>query len=211
MTSDIMKPSTILNNTGTIACISVFLLLNGCMFIPGWGFSERSKDKAAGRNLGFELVKKGQPANWFFYTERVINHSINQKVKTPVDFDIISDTTDFIEGKKSLKFVVRQCDTEGIHYPGFFKEFDETPGATYKVSFWVKNAGSKFKVILSAVREMGGGPCEVKTISSGENINEWKKYTIERKICDDMKFLRFEVHIMKPGTFQIDGISIEKI
>ncbi len=190
-----------LNNISIILLVSSTLFINGC----NGSFIERQYEKEVGRNLGFEVVKNGLPVNWFFYTNKTI-----KKLDATADFDIIVDQNDVKEGKQSLKFEIRKCNTIGRFYPGFFKEFEETSGKKYNVSFWVKNYGCEFKVILSAVRATGGVPCEVKTISSDENINEWEQYVVEHKICEGMDRLRFEVVLQGSGTFQIDGIKIDK-
>lgn len=190
-----------LNNISILLLVSSTLFINGC----NGSFKERQYENEVGRNLGFEVVKNGLPINWFFYTNKTI-----KKLDATADFDIISDQSDVKEGKQSLKFVIRKCNTIGRFYPGFFKEFEETSGKIYNVSFWVKNYGCEFKVILSAVRAKGGVPCEARTISSDENIKEWKQYVVERKMCEGMDRLRFEVVLQGSGTFQIDGIKIDK-
>lgn len=190
-------------------------LLNGCVLIPGHGFSESKKSRSAGENLGFESAKEGMPVNWAFKTKRVIsNMSKNGDV---VDFDMIVDTADAKEGTRSIRYVIRKCTSTRenmkmyAYYPGFFHEFERPAGSTYRVTFWVKNDGCEFEVLTSAVREMGGPKCEGHSAGSKESITQWKQFTVDQTICPGMKFLRIEVNIKSPGIFQIDAFNIEKV
>jgi hypothetical protein len=199
---------------GCLFCL-VSLALNGCVLMPGHGFSESTKDKTAGENLGFEKVAHGVPVNWYFKTQRVINNM--SKSGDVVDFDMIVDSTDAKEGSRSIRYTIRKCNsgpehmTRYAYYPGFFQEFDGDPGSTYRVSFWIKNAGCEFEVLTSAVREMGGPKCEGHRLSSKENIDRWQQFSMDQTICPGMKFLRIEVNLKSQGVFQIDGFSIEKV
>lgn len=190
-------------------------LLTGCGVIPGHGFSEVRRSRTAGDNLGFEILEKGKPVNWFFKTERVINSmSVHGDV---VEFECMVDTLDFKEGKRSLRYDLRRCSSNRenmrlyAYYPGFFNEFDAEPGATYRVGFWIKNQGCEFTVRTSAVRAYGGGPCENHSFHADVDIPEWTHYSLDQTVCPTMDYLRIELDILSVGTFRIDGLTIEKL
>lgn len=192
------------------------MLYFGCVLIPGHGFSEWKNNRSAGNNLGFEVLSKGIPVNWNFKTQRVINNM--SKYGDVVDFYMIVDSTDYIEGSKSLKYVVRNCNSTRenmslyAYYPGFFKEYDADEGATYKVSFWVKNKGCDFEVFVNAIRVAGyAPPCDDHKIVSKDDIPEWKQFSVEQTICKRMERIRIEVNVKSKGVFQIDNFKIEKI
>jgi hypothetical protein len=172
------------------------VLLDGCT-----PFSESITDKSAGMNGSFEHTKNGLPVNWLLYTPKTVGTG---------DFDIIIDTTEFKDGKQSLKFLVRKCSAVGSwHSPGLDQEYDANPGETYNVSFWVKNIGSEFIVHISGVSAFKGqdGPVE----RSKDTITTWRLFEYKYTIPPKMERLRFEMNILHPGSFWIDDIRIEKI
>lgn len=182
----------------------IALILSAIATIPLGGCttaSEMIRDESAGSNGSFESVKNGLPVNWCFYTPRTVGTG---------DFDIVVDTTEFKDGKQSLKFVVRACSPLGGKFsPGLFREYTASPGETYRVSCWVKNTGSRFVVTIRGVSVSGG--VEGTVVKSEERIDAWRllehRYTIPPK----MIHLRFEVSVLAPGTFWIDDVRIERI
>jgi len=178
------------------------LLLIGCKST----MSVINTDKNEGMNGGFESVKDGLPVNWYFYTEEIV-----KKYAPDTDFDIITDTAEYIEGKQSLKFLVRDCSGNYGHYgPGFFKEFKADPGETFKVSYWIKNEGCEFLIKVYAVSAFKAE--DGNTDQSKEDIPEWRKYEQTYTITEKkMWALRFQLNILQPGTFWIDDLKIEKI
>ena len=166
--------------------------------------SEKETDNSAGLNGGFEIAKNGLPVNWLMYTENTVPEA---------DFTIELDQDVFIEGKQSLKFDVKECSsTGGWHSPGFTNEFFDVGKfegeVVYKLSFWVKNDGATFRVAAGGVAEKEG---EMKTLIEGnDKIDEWKLLEYEIAVPKD-KRLRLELNILKPGTFWIDDVKIEKI
>ncbi|HAQ18650.1 MAG TPA: hypothetical protein DCR40_05360 [Prolixibacteraceae bacterium] len=176
--------------------IMVTVFLNSCDQM-----SESIIDKSIGTNGSFEHAKNGLPVNWFLYTPKTVQTG---------SFDIITDTTEFKDGKQSLKFLVRECSAMGGRLsPGFFQEFHETkPGETYKVSFWIKNRGSEFIVKIYGVSDMKGEDGHV--LKSKETFDTWRLfeylYTIPPKV-----WIRFEMNILQPGSFWIDDIKIERV
>ena len=50
---------------------------------------------------------------------------------------LVVDTSEFKDGKQSLKFAVSSRASEGgWHSPGLRKELEATSGATYRIGFW---------------------------------------------------------------------------
>jgi len=179
--------------------LGLVLILSGCNQM-----SEKETDNSAGLNGGFEIAKNGLPVNWLMYTENTVPEA---------DFTIELDQDVFIEGKQSLKFDVKECSsTGGWHSPGFTNEFFDVGKfegeVVYKLSFWVKNDGATFRVAAGGVAEKEG---EMKTLIEGnDKIDVWKLLEYEIAVPKD-KRLRLELNILKPGTFWIDDVKIEKI
>lgn len=187
-----------------ISFLTTTILLCNC------GFGRISRDKTAGDNLSFETVKNGLPVNWYFNTAHSINQNFIYTPKEKVDFDIAVIDNNAKEGNNYLKFTVRKCGPGLRTYPGIFNEFEKSPGKTFRVGFWVKNKGCKYKVIVSAVRPKGGGPCKTTIVCDSVDNEEWRHLDLDQHICPSMDRLRFEVQILTPGTFMIDGISIDE-
>ncbi len=136
----------------------VMLLMGGCLSL-----SKEVVDKSAGLNGGFEISKDGLPVNWAFYTP------------SSADFDVILDEEISKEGKQSLRFDVRRCSAKGgSRSPGLANEFSQIgkyPGeGRYKVSFWIRNAGTEFAIKAGGVSATAG---DMRTlIREDQNIEE---------------------------------------
>jgi len=150
------------------------------------------------------VSEKGLPVNWLLYTPNTVPDA---------DFQIILDQETFKEGKQSLKFDVKSCSAiAGWKSPGFTNEFIEVskykgPGR-YKLSFWVKNAGTEFVIKAGGVSAMEGNI--ITLIQENEQINDWKLFEYEIDVPEN-RWLRLELNILQPGTFWIDDIRIELI
>jgi len=66
--------------------------------------SEEIYDKTVGMNGSFEVTESGLPVNWLIYTPETIPTG---------DYDLIIDTTEYKDGRQSLKFLVRECSPTG--------------------------------------------------------------------------------------------------
>lgn len=190
---------TIIFRTSSIVLILTILasvLLGGCN-----RFSESIRDKTAGMNGSFEVTESGLPVNWLIYTPRTIPTG---------DYDLIIDTTEYKDGRQSLKFLVRECSsTGGWHSPGLCQEYKAIPGETYRVSFWVKNDGSEFVIRIGGVSAHEGQYDTI--VKSKETIDTWQQFEYIYTIPQKMNAIRFEMNILQPGTFWIDDIKIERI
>lgn len=179
--------------------LGLVLILSGCDQM-----SEKETDSSAGLNGGFEISKNGLPVNWLMYTNNTVPEA---------DFTIELDKDVFIEGKQSLKFDVKKCTTFGEwHSPGFTNEFFDIGKyegeGIYKISFWIKNNGSTFRVTAGGVSAMKG---EMKTLIEGnDEIDDWKLHEYEINVPNN-RWLRMQLNILQPGTFWIDDIKIEKL
>lgn len=180
----------------TIIIFVFAILVHGCIKM-----SEYIIDDEVGVNGGFEIVRDHLPVNWLMYTPNTVPEG---------DFDIVFDQTDFVEGKQSLKFVVRECSSAGAwHSPGFTREFPAKPGEHLRISFWLKNLNSDYRVDMGGVASHKG---QMETfLKSNENSPDWQKYEYEYTVPAEMTALRIELNILQPGTFWIDGFTFEKI
>ncbi len=188
-----MKPTT------AIAMGILALALGACRTSFGAQRSESVVDETAGLNGGFEVVRSGLPANWLLYTPKTIPTG---------DYTLVVDTTEFKDGKQSLKFDVRSCSPDGgWHSPGLSTEIDVTPGATYRVGFWIKNDGAEFVVKVGGESAKKG---QYETIvKTRDTSTTWRHYEKDYTIPTGANRLRFEMNVTQPGTFWIDAVTIE--
>ena len=183
----------------SISLIIIVMVFTGCRQM-----SEVEIDNTAGINGGFELVKNELPVNWLMYTPNTVPNS---------DFKIVLDNENFVEGKQSLKFEVKDCqDIGGWSSPGFTNQFHEVGSfegeARYKVSFWAMNKETRFRINAGGVSAFEG---EMKTILEDDaNIDQWKMYEFIVDVPQEME-LRLELNILEPGAFWIDDVQIKKI
>ncbi|MBU4486293.1 MAG: carbohydrate binding domain-containing protein [Candidatus Delongbacteria bacterium] len=178
-----------------ISAVTVIVFLSGCK-----PMSETVYDETAGLNGSFEVTKSGLPVNWLIYTPKTVDNS---------DFDLILDMSEYKDGKQSLKFQVRGCTAGGgWNSPGFCKEYEAVPGASYVISFWVKNNESEFFVRVGGVSAFDGK--YEKIVRSSEKIDSWKYYEHKYTMPKEEKFnrFRFELNVLSKGSFWIDDIKI---
>lgn len=161
--------------------------------------SEFISDKDAGFNGSFEITKSGLPVNWLVYTPKTIPEG---------DYDLIIDTAESKDGKQSLKFLVRECSQAGGWYsPGFCNEYPGRPGEIFKISFWIMNKGTEYIVKIGGITASKGKYDTI--VRSDENTDDWKLIEYHYTIPEGMNAIRFEMNVLKPGTFWIDDIYIE--
>ena len=184
---------------GKLILMLGLIVLTGCVKM-----SEKESDELAGINGGFEVTKNGLPVNWIMYTPNTVPDG---------EFKVIIDKNVFKEGKQSIRFDVVNCSsTGGWHSPGFTNEFSDSGQfegeVIYKLSFWIKNNGTKFRVEAGGVAPYKG---EMKVlIESNERIEDWKYFEYKINVPKE-RHLRMELNILKPGTFWIDDVQIVKI
>lgn len=178
--------------------LTLMFLLIGCF----GQMIELEKDKSAGLNGGFEVFRNGLPVNWLMYGPKTVKNA---------DFKITPDNEFYSEGKQSLRFDVVKCSSIGGVSPGFTNEFFESGRfegeGSYKLSFWVKNEGSTFKISAGGVSAMKGNMTTL--IEEKKQISDWKFFEYQIDIPKD-NWLRMELRILQPGIFWIDDIQIEK-
>jgi len=178
--------------------LCIILVLGSCKQM-----SEQIKDESVGMNGGFEVAKTGIPVNWIMYTPNTVKDA---------DFKIVLDKEVYKEGKQSLRFDIINCSSIGGRFsPGFTNEFFESGKfegeGSYKLSFWVKNEGSSFKISAGGVSAKKGNMTTL--IEEMEQISDWKLLEYQIDIPKD-NWLRLELNVLQPGTFWIDDIKIEK-
>lgn len=184
----------------SISKIFVFLMIP-FLFTECSDLSESYHDKTAGMNGSFEVVKAGLPVNWNVNTPNTVQDG---------NFQVIVDSLNAKDGKRSLEFDVKECSTEGGYLsPGFNNEFKVESGQEYKISFWVKNRGSEFIVRVGGVTTFTGTYSTV--IRSQDTIPSWQQVVYNYTVPSRYKKIRFDLNILQPGTFWIDDIRIEKL
>lgn len=175
----------------------IVLSLNACT----QKLSESIKNEKEGINGSFEIIEENLPVNWLVYTPKTIKKS---------DFDFFTDNTEAINGKNSLKFVVRNCSNVGGHLsPGISQEIEVEPKNTYIIKCWIKNDGSKFRIKSNAVSAFSKDKGEI--IESNTSKQDWVLYELTTTIPEKMKRLRLEINVLESGTVWIDDISISKV
>lgn len=181
--------------------VAAIALLSAGPLLHCTPLSESSTDEAAGFNGGFEVARDGLPVNWMVYTPRTLPTG---------DYDLVIDGEDRREGRQSLRFVVRECSPEGGNRsPGISKELAATPGRRYRVGFWVKNDGAEFRARVGAITATEGQYDVI--VQSDEAIAAWRYYEHELTLPPEAARIRFEVNVVRPGTFWIDDVSITEI
>ncbi len=159
-------------------------------------------DPSAGFNGSFEKSKHGLPLNWHFYTSEEYEQSYN----------VILETESAKDGKQSLKFNIKSIDTLKLHEemqaPGMFGLTDAEIGDKYKVSFWLKNQGSKFNI---HVGNQFFGLFAETIVETDENITDWTYFEYEYTIPESNASICFGLNFISPGTFWIDDVRIEKM
>lgn len=185
----------------TVGGVAVLAVISAILLSGQNGKSEFVLDNSAGMNGGFEIIRSGLPVNWLVYTPKTIPTG---------DYDLIIDTLDYQAGKRSLKFVVRECSpVGGWHSPGLSKEHQATPGTTYTVGFWVKNDGAQFRVRIGGISATEG---RYETIvQSADTIATWRYYEHKYRMPPEFDKIRFQLNVLRPGTFWIDEVTISGI
>ena len=179
--------------------LGISLIVAGCH-----QFSEMEKDPSAGLNGSFEISKNDLPVNWPMYTPNTVPDS---------DFEIVLDKSVFTEGSQSLRFDVNSCSAGGgWGSPGFTNEFFDigkfNGEGTYKLSFWIKNDGTKYRVKAGGVSPLEG---DMRTlVESDKQLDEWKFYEYTINVPKG-RHLRMELNVLNPGTLWIDDVQIIKI
>ncbi|MBI4468575.1 MAG: carbohydrate binding domain-containing protein [Acidobacteria bacterium] len=186
---------------GTCSVVTVLTVIASSVLSGCNKMSESVLVESAGINGGFEITQSGLPVNWLVYTPETIPTG---------DYDLIIDTGEYRAGKQSLKFVVRECSPDGgWRSPGFSKEYEATAGVTYTVGFWVKNDGAEFRVRIGGVSATEG---RYETIvQSADTIATWRYYEHKYRMPPEFDRIRFELNILRPGTFWIDEVTIRGI
>ncbi len=180
------------------AIISIAAASNGCT-----KFSIREKDDSVGFNGGFETAKSGLPVNWYLYHPPIKNG----------DVEIALDTRDAHEGNQSLKFVVQRADSRGgWTTAGLFQVVPAKAKRSYKVSFWLKNQGCTTSLLVISEKPKVGPPANRKVLGEEETgTNTWRQFEYVYTVPETYDNIRFELDVVKPGTFWIDDVRIEEV
>jgi len=167
--------------------------------------SRRETDPAAGFNGSFEVMKSGYPANWY------IHHTPLEKGDATLDFD----EADPVDGARSLRIVVKtDKPLAGWRAPGLFQVTDAEEGATYRVSFWLKNEGCDNRLLITSETPESREPRTPITETLGpEQTGEgdWKQFAYDYTVPPHYSNIRFELTVGTPGTVWIDNVRIERL
>jgi hypothetical protein len=160
------------------------------------------RDPSAGFNGSFEKTKHGLPFNWHFYTSEEFEKS----------YQVILETESVKEGKQSLRFEILSIDTLTLHEkmlaPGMFGLIDAEIGDKYKVSFWIKNQGSKFNI---HVGNQFFAVFAETMLETDENFKDWTFFEYEYIIPESNASICFGLNFLSPGVFWIDDVRINKL
>ena len=163
-------------------------------------YSESRLNPSIGLNGGFEIAADGLPVNWLVYTPKIAGG----------DFDIVLDTLERHGGRQSLAFVVRSASSVGgWHSPGFTNEFPSRPGTVHDISFWARNDGATFRVLVGGVTAMRG--TYETMVQSSASTNGWQRFAYRYTLPAGYDRLRLEVNVLGPGTFRIDDLAISGV
>ena len=163
--------------------------------------SETVHDESAGLNGSFEIVRSGLPVNWGVYSPTTIPAG---------DYELSLDRQNFVHGKQSLKFTIRDCsDTGGWLSPGIFRETLAKPDVTYKISFWIKTEGSAIRAEAGGVSAFEGK--YVTLLESYDSIPEWTKIEYEYRMPESFDVLRIQINGLSPGNLWLDDVRIETV
>ncbi len=180
------------------AIISIAVASNGCT-----KFSIREKDDSVGFNGGFETAKSGLPVNWYLYYPPIKNG----------DAEITLDTRDAHEGNQSLKFVAQRADSRGgWTTAGLFQVVPAKAKRSYKVSFWLKNRGSKISLKIRSEKPEKSPPAKKRVLGEKETgTGTWGRFEYVYAVPETYDNIRFEMSIIQPGTLWIDDVRIEEV
>ena len=178
---------------GLVGCLT----LSSCLV----KMSECESDTEVGTNGGFEKVKNTLPINWMVNTSRTTGEG---------EFTWEFDSSDLKEGVQSYKCTVITCSDKGGRFsPGIAQEFKAKAGDTFRIKCWIKQQNCSYRINISGVSatESSAGPF----LQTEKGNNDWKEFQYEYTLPAGRNTLRVEFTLLSPGTWWIDGFTLEKI
>jgi len=123
------------------------------------------------------------------------------------------DTTYAVDGTRSLKFVVHKVNpVGGWRSPGLFQVSHSEEGRSYRISFWLKNRGTKIRLgITSEAGESREPRTPIIEIIDAEKSGDdaWRQFVYTYNVPTNYGNIRFEINFVAPGTVWIDDVRIE--
>ncbi|MBO6516890.1 MAG: hypothetical protein JJ975_10105 [Bacteroidia bacterium] len=179
----------------------IFLLVLLSTLVSCKQLSESTASNDAVLNGSFETIEAGYPVNWNIYSSKTVPEG---------RFEVLLDSTDPQDGNVCLKFEVDSCSDKGGRFsPGLFSEVETKTGHTYKVSYYIQNAGCKYRVKTGMITNKNS---QIKTfIRQPGRDHEWVRHEHLIKIEQGFDRLRFELNVLSPGSLRLDNISIEEV
>ena len=164
--------------------------------------SRREKNETAGFNGSFEVVQSGYPANWYVY------HRPLDDGDAELSFDMAAS----IDGAQSLKILVHRADPSGgWRSPGLFQVTEAQTGQAYRVSFWLRNRGSRIRLLIDSETADSREPRNpIREIIDAESTDDtWREFVYTYTVPAHYSNIRFELNVVAPGTLWVDDVKIE--
>ncbi|MDP2359552.1 MAG: carbohydrate binding domain-containing protein [bacterium] len=159
------------------------------------------RNQAIGNNGSFEHDRSGRPVNWHVHQKAV------KKSRTELSLD----KTEVRDGGQSLKFSVGTASGNGAgESPGIYQDFATRPNRTYRVSFWLKNNQTRFKVFVTGLSPKTT-PTRQLVLSEEGLEDDWSQFNVNHTTTGAQTAIRFELNITGPGTLWIDGVEIQEV
>ena len=154
---------------------------------------------AAGLNGSFETAEDGCPVNWTFFPNLESNAS----------YQAVLDSEDVVDGKNSLKLVVKQNDkTTGFRS----RRIPVQSGKKYKLAMSVKADGCTLKV-NRIVQDPSGKKNLRSTIivNTREPSVTWQEYEETLVVAAGEAYVLLIFLIEGTGTLWCDNVQLEEI
>lgn len=163
-----------------------------------------ARNEAAGLNGSFEITDGGYSVNWLYNAPPLKDGSAQ----------IVIDSTEFMDGKRSLKIIagaVKESDRVWMK-PGLSTSIPVVPGKKYRLSFGARNKDSAFyaKWISATVN----GKKHLRSayvVQTGESFSSWKVFSDTLSIKGDETEVLLDFVITRPGTLWIDRVMFEEL
>jgi len=184
-----------------IITISFVILIGAtALFLASCQSDELVKsDPVAEFNGSFETSEDGYPVNWAFFPNPESN----------ISFQVTLDSEDVVEGKHSLKLVVKQNGKT----PGFrSRRIPVQSGKKYKLTMSVKADGCIVKIRRIVQDKSGKTNLRANYIFNiREPSTKWQKYEETLVVTEGEAYVLLIFLIDGAGTLWCDNIQLEEM
>jgi len=116
--------------------------------------------------------------------------------------EISLDTAESIDGVQSLKMLVHRADPDdGARGPGLFQVTEAQAGQAFRVSFWVKNRGCRFRLRIDSETPESREPRNpIREIIDAETTGDdiWRQFVYTYTVPEHYGNIRFELNVVAP-------------